>query len=87
MYFYKETLDDNSVRYCETTMHRTESNFEEIAPEEYTRILNEMFAQAEEQSNAEQQAQAEAEQSYIEQLEAENAALFYQILTGEEYDD
>lgn len=47
MFFYKETLEDKSVRYCETTKQRTESNFEEISQEEYIRIVNEMYFGAE----------------------------------------
>ena len=87
MRYYKETLEDGSIRYCETTLKRTESNFEEISQEEYISILNEMYAQAEEQNRIETEALAKAEQTYIEQLEAENAALLFQILTGEEFKD
>lgn len=54
-----------------------------ISEEEYNTAIAELEAKAQAEYEAEQQA----EQSYIEQLESENAALLYQILTGEEYDD
>lgn len=54
-----------------------------ITEEEYRNTIAEIEAKAQAEFEAEQQA----EQSYIEQLESENAALLYQILTGEEYDD
>lgn len=54
-----------------------------ISEEEYNTAITELKAKAQAEYEAEQQA----EQSYIEQLESENAALLYQILTGEEYDD
>lgn len=87
MFFYKETIEDGSVRYCETSMERTDHNFEEISQEEYVSAWNEMYAEAKEQSRRESEAMAEAEKTYIEQLEAENAALLFQVLTGEEYSD
>lgn len=87
MFFYKETIEDGSVRYCETSMERKEDNFEEISQEEYVSAWNKMYAEAEEQSRRESEAMAEAEKTYIEQLEAENAALLFQVLTGEEYSD
>ena len=87
MFFYKETIEDGSVRYCETSMERTDHNFEEISQEEYVSAWNKMYAEAEEQSRRESEAMAEAEKTYTEQLEAENAALLFQVLTGEEYSD
>ena len=35
MYFYKETLEDNTYRYVITNLKRTEPYFEEITQEEY----------------------------------------------------
>ena len=64
-----------------------EDNFEEISQEEYVSAWNKMYAEAEEQSRRESEAMAEAEKTYTEQLEAENAALLFQVLTGEEYSD
>lgn len=54
-----------------------------ITEEEYNAAIAEIEAKAQAEFEAEQQA----EQSYIEQLEAENAALLYQLLTGEELTD
>jgi hypothetical protein len=87
MFYYKETLEDSSVRYCETTLKRNSPNFEEISQEEYITILNEIYTKAQEQSALEQQYQEEAEKTYIEQLEEENASLLYKLMTGEELTD
>ena len=54
-----------------------------ISEEEYNEAIAELEAKAQEEFEAEQKA----EQSYIEQLESENAALLFQILTGEELSD
>ena len=54
-----------------------------ITEEEY----NTAMSKIEEEAAKEIQLQEEAEQSYIEQLEKENASLLYQILTGEELAD
>ena len=47
MFYYKETLEDDSVRYCETTLKRTHPNFEEISQEEYISIVSAMYAETE----------------------------------------
>ena len=54
-----------------------------ITEEEYNEAIAELEAEAE----AEAERIAAEECSYIEALEAENAALLFQILTGEEYAD
>lgn len=87
MFFYKETIEDGSVRYCETSMERTDHNFEEISQEEYTQALNEMYVYTEEHNRIESEKAAETEKTYVGQLEAENAALLFQMLTGEEFSD
>lgn len=54
-----------------------------ISEEEYNAAIAELKAKAQAEYETEQQA----EQSYIQQLEAENAALLYQVLTGEVFTD
>lgn len=86
MYFYKELLEDNTYRYCMTTLKRMEINFEEITQEEYEEEIN---RQLEESFN--EIPEEPEEISYEEllaanaELEAENAALLFQLLTGEEF--
>ena len=48
---------------------------------------NAAIAEIEAKAQAEYEAEQQAEQTYIEQLEAENAALLFQILTGEVFTD
>lgn len=54
-----------------------------ITEEEYNAAIAEIEAKVQAEFESEQQA----EQTYIEKLETENAALLFQILTGEEYTD
>jgi len=84
MYFYEEKHSDGSVTYCETNMKRDTENFNEITESEYTSIFENMMAEAQGLSRTEEAARIEAEQTYIEQLEEENASLLFQLLTGEE---
>lgn len=80
-FFYKQ---NNGETYeARETPLKTSENCIEITEEEYKSAVAEIYAKIEKEFLEE----AQAEQSYIEQLEAENAALLYQLLTGEELTD
>lgn len=80
--YYFKTKED-IVRYgiSPLLIKESDSFCTPITEEEY----NAAVAKIEEESAKEIRLQEEAEQTYIEQLEKENAALLYQLLTGEEF--
>lgn len=90
MYYYK-TVENNQIISIETRRHKvTAATMIEITSDEYQQLLSEMIGKFEkstseliheEQAKAERIAALEAENS---KLEAENAGLLYQVLTGEE---
>ena len=81
---YFKTKED-IVRYgiSAIPVYETNNNCIPITEEEYNTAMAELEAKAQQEQEEAQQA----EQTYIEQLEAENASLLYQLLTGEEYTD
>ena len=93
MRFYRIEKNGEIVGYSKTNISSTDECFVEITEVEYNSAIEELRAQNEaeaeaiaaaEQSKDERIAELEAENS---KLEAENAALLYQVLTGEELAD
>lgn len=79
MKYYKILDDDgNVVSLEERNSTSTDKAMIEIEQEEYSKLYSEM---------ENEWKNADAEPSYIEQLENENAALLYQVLTGEEFNN
>lgn len=83
MKFYKIMKDSEIVSLEARPMASTDSNMIELSEEEYVSLSLEFSKKAE----AEAQAAEQAQEDYIAELEAENAALLYQVLTGEELTD
>ena len=90
MRFYRIEKNGEIVGYSKTNISSTDECFVEITEVEYNSAIEELRAQNEaeaetaEQSKDERIAELEAEKA---ELEAENAALLYQVLTGEELAD
>lgn len=82
---YYKSMNEGQIVSIQTSEIpiETSDNFIEITKEEYNSISLEF----EQKAQAEDEAIQQEEQSYISQLEAENAALLFQILTGEEFAD
>lgn len=90
MYYYK--IEKNGVidSFESRTTVSSDDSMTEITKDEYDELLDEFNKKLQELSE-----QISAEESQIEQskderiaaLEAENAALLYQVLTGEELTD
>lgn len=77
MKYYKILDEDGNVLSLEERSSiSTDEKMIEIEQEEYLILLSEKEKEWE---------NADTEPSYIEQLENENAALLYQVLTGEEF--
>lgn len=83
MHYYKETENESIVGYFSNTISVNDARFEEITKEEYDNAMEEMKAKAELEIELAEQSKDER----IAELEAENAALLYQVLTGEELTD
>ena len=88
MYYYKEIKDGTilSLQTCNKQLV-TSDTFISITKEEYEEISAQLKAKGEQELRKEIEKEKTEEMRYIEQLEAENASLLYQILTGEELDD
>lgn len=90
MYYYK-TIENNQLVSIEIRSHKISAvSMTEITSDEYQQLLSEMIGKFEkstseliheEQAKVERIAELEAENA---KLEAENAGLLYQVLTGEE---
>ena len=81
MFYYKVVVEGQIVNYQETDEPLNDDLLVEMTETEYNKEVSALLALAAEQD-------ATAEQSKDEQiaaLEQENAALLFQILTGEEY--
>lgn len=83
MHYYKETENESIVGYFSNTISVNDARFEEITKEEYDNAMEEMKAKAE----LEIELAEQSKDARIAELEAENAALLYQVLTGEELTD
>lgn len=84
MKYYKITENEEIVGYSATEYDKSDSpDYVRISKDEYDASIARIKAKA--------QAEAEAAEidkdKRIETLEKENAALLYQLLTGEEYAD
>ena len=81
MYYYRQNLENGGTAYqasefpCESTV------LIEISEEEYIKCTEELF------SSSDDEYSEENKDKRIEELEKENAALLYQLLTGDEYTD
>ena len=83
MYFYRNESNGVIVAWQSSDVPLHDDCLIEISEEEYTTAIEELQRRVESEA-------AEAEQSKderIAELEAENAALIYQVLTGEELTD
>ena len=84
MKYYKR--DNGAIYEARESELKTSENCVELTEEEFNTAIKEINAriqrEAEEAESAEQ-----TKDERIAELEAENAALLYQVLTGEEYSD
>lgn len=83
MYYYKVVVDGQVINYQVTNTPLTDDLLVEMTEAEYNADVAALLALAEEEDAAAEQTKDEQ----IAELEQENAALLYQLLTGEEYTD
>lgn len=83
MKYYKQIKDGEVQAYHALTGSVGWESFVEITEDEYHAKISELQKIAE----AEQSAAEQSKDERIAELEAENAALLYQVLTGEELTD
>lgn len=69
--------------FCENRIEAETENARYLTEDELPLIQNRISEMIEEQERTE----SDTEKTYVEQLEAENAALLFQLLTGEEFSD
>lgn len=81
MFFYRQTENGEITGYQESETQLIGETLEPITQEEYETVLKELAKKEEETIAAAEQSKDEK----IAELEQENAALLYQLLTGEEY--
>lgn len=83
MRYYKKTDENGNVVLIATTTELTDTSLTEISEEEYSELdYCEEIADIPNDDISEQ-----SKDERIAELEKENAALLFQILTGEEYAD
>ena len=83
MYYYKVIVDGQVINYQATNIPLTDDLLVEMTETEYNAGVAALLAQAEAEESAIEQSKDEK----IAALEQENAALLFQILTGEVYTD
>lgn len=86
LHFYKQEIGGVVVAWITGTKDICDNSLTEVSQEEYTAAIEELnlkFQQETETAAAEEKSKDER----IAELEEENAALLYQILTGEELSD
>ena len=83
MFYYKVVVEGQIVNYQETDEPLNDDLLVEMTETEYNKEVSALLALAAEQDAAAEQSKDEQ----IAALEQENAALLFQILTGEEYAD
>ncbi len=83
MKYYKFTDQNVNITYQSHIAEVIRDEMTEITEEEYFSVLAELQAKAE----AETESAEQSKDDRIAELEAENAALLYQVLTGEEFTD
>lgn len=81
MFYYKVVVEGQIVNYQETDEPLNDDLLVEMTETEYNKEVSALLALAAEQDAAAEQSKDEQ----IAALEQENAALLFQILTGEEY--
>lgn len=85
-HYYKEIKNGEIWSYQAWEYPVTINNLVEISEAEYNSAIEQLRAKAEEEYRLAEESIL-AEQERIENLEKENAALLFQLLTGEEYTD
>ena len=80
MYYYKFIDKDNNVTYQAHECEVLRDEMIMITEDEYNNVIETLRADAEKEN----QEDESSKDAYIRLLESENAALLYQILTGEE---
>ena len=89
MFYYKQMNEEGKLVSVSSSTNCISVNTEglvSITKEEFDEISAQMYMKlADEERISEEKADAERER--IENLEKENAALLFQVLTGEEYSD
>ncbi len=83
MYYYKFTDKNGNVTYQAHKDAVSREEMTDITESEYNAVAEELRIQAEKENQESENSKDE----YIKALENENAALLYQILTGEELTD
>lgn len=89
MFFYKKMNSDgtlDSLQSCSQDLSVCGTDLIPISEAEFDEITAELKMKADEEERLADEAIL-AEQERIENLEKENAALLFQLLTGEEYED
>ena len=81
--YYKFTDDNGNTTFQSHEKEVNHPKMEEITEEEYISKIEEFRAKA----DAEMFAAEQSKDERISELEEENAALLYQVLTGEELTD
>lgn len=81
MFYYKVVVEGQIVNYQETDEPLNDDLLVEMTETEYNKEVSALLALVAEQDAAAEQSKDEQ----IAALEQENAALLFQILTGEEY--
>ena len=84
MKFYKQLKNDKIISCISYSVEVKADDLEEISKEEFDSALEEQRMKAEEENVP---ASEQSKDERIAELEAENAALLYQVLTGEELTD
>ena len=83
MFYYKQMFNDIVASYQEYDEKVNREGFIEISKDEYDTAIAELIKQAEDENEVNEKTK----EKRIAELEKENAALLYQVLTGEEYTD
>ena len=83
MYFYRNEKDGVIVAWQSSNVPMHDDCLIEISEEEYKTAIEELQRRLESEETEAEQTKDER----IAELEAENAALLYQVLTGEELTD
>ncbi len=89
MYYYKKLKSDgtlDSLQSCSQDVSAYDTELIPITQSEFDELSTELKMKADEEDRLANESIL-AEQERIAELEKENAALLFQILTGEEYAD
>lgn len=83
MHFYRLEENNSVVAWMGSNDEIIDDNLKEVSQEEYENSVQELRNQV----KAEDAQNEQSKDERIAELEAENAALLYQVLTGEELTD